>query len=102
MREIGARIVGEKKVAIMNSTQGIVEKDNRNVKSKDLLTLLLRANMAEDLPENQRMSDGDLAARESRLFLLQERKMADQISEIPTQVALFLLFIIIMSAQVSN
>jgi hypothetical protein len=34
-----------------------------NAMDKNLLTLLLRANMASDLPENQRMSDDEVLAR---------------------------------------
>ena len=33
--------------------------------ARDLLSLLVRANMAKDLPESQRLSDEDVLARQS-------------------------------------
>ncbi|KAF6758735.1 cytochrome P450 [Ephemerocybe angulata] len=37
--------------------------DKASLKSRDLLTLLLRANTATDIPEHQRMSDADVLAQ---------------------------------------
>lgn len=66
MRRIGLQLIAEKKAAILAEKaeqMGGVEK--RNLESRDLLTLLLKANMAMDIPENQRLSDEDVLARKS-------------------------------------
>ena len=39
-------------------------------KGRDLLSLLVRANMATDLPSNQRMSDDDVVARKCSFYCL--------------------------------
>jgi hypothetical protein len=39
--------------------------EKNSLTNRDLLTLLVRANMATDIPENQRMSDEEVLARES-------------------------------------
>jgi len=37
--------------------------DNYSLQGRDLLSLLTRANMTTDLPENQRLSDEDVLSR---------------------------------------
>ncbi|EAU81974.2 cytochrome P450 [Coprinopsis cinerea okayama7 len=59
MDRIGRELLDSSKAKLAKS--GTVEKDS--LRSKDLLTLLLRANMATDLPEHQRMSDEDVLAQ---------------------------------------
>ncbi|KAI0822367.1 cytochrome P450 [Trametes gibbosa] len=66
MRRIGEQLVAEKKAAIVRET---TEKDGhdssggRSLQARDLLTLLLKANMARDIPDNQRLSDEDVLAQ---------------------------------------
>ena len=55
MDRIGNQLLRESKAAV----EGASEKQN----SRDLLSLLVRANMSKDLPESQRMSDHDVLAR---------------------------------------
>ena len=62
MRRIGMQLIAEKKADIMRATAEGKEKP----RSRDLLTLLLKANMATDIPENQRLSDEDVLGREYR------------------------------------
>ncbi|KAH9894817.1 cytochrome P450 [Cubamyces lactineus] len=62
IRRIGLQLVAERKAAILRDASekhkdGIERKD---LKGRDLLTLLIRANMAKDVPENQRLSDEDV------------------------------------------
>ncbi|KDR81977.1 hypothetical protein GALMADRAFT_240373 [Galerina marginata CBS 339.88] len=52
---IGAQLLNERKAAA--ETQG---KDNKSWESRDILSLLVRANSMPDLPENQRLSDRDV------------------------------------------
>ena len=64
MRRIGMQLIAEKKADIMRAAAEGKEKP----RSRDLLTLLLKANMATDIPENQRLSDEDVLGREHRQF----------------------------------
>ena len=67
MRRIGLKLIAEKKASILAATgQGSIEK--KHVIGRDLLTLLIKANMATDIPESQRLTDEEVLARE--LFLL--------------------------------
>ncbi|TFK25770.1 cytochrome P450 [Coprinopsis marcescibilis] len=59
MDRIGEELLRNSKAEL--SKQGSLGKDS--VKGKTLLTLLLRANMASDLPESQRMVDEDVLAQ---------------------------------------
>ena len=59
MRRIGATLLKESKAAII---EGIDKKDTMS--SRDLLSLLVRANTMSDLPANQRMTDTDVLARQ--------------------------------------
>ena len=63
MNRFGEQILRESKAAVLASDAA----DNAITKSssggRDLLSLLLRANMAEDLPESQRLSDRDTLSR---------------------------------------
>lgn len=59
MERIGKGLLAASKAELAKT--GKTDKDS--VKGKNLLTLLLRANVATDLPEHQRMSDTDVLAR---------------------------------------
>ena len=68
MRKIGMQLIAEKKAAILAEQNaekyaGVERKDMSS--ARDLLTLLLKANMATDIPESQRLSDEDVLARAS-------------------------------------
>jgi hypothetical protein len=67
MNRIGRQLLSDAKAAVMSSygveEGGSIEK--RNLQGRDLLSLLVRANMATDIPENQRISDEDVLARMS-------------------------------------
>ncbi|OCH90175.1 cytochrome P450 [Obba rivulosa] len=62
MRRIGLQLVAEKKASVMrahaNEKSGSIEM--KDVHDRDLLTLLIKANMASDLPETVRLSDEDV------------------------------------------
>ncbi|KAF9484968.1 cytochrome P450 [Pholiota conissans] len=55
MDRIGAELLRDSKAAVMN--------DKASWTRRDLLSLLLRANLATDLPPTQRMSDSDVLAQ---------------------------------------
>nr|BED42949.1 cytochrome P450 monooxygenase [Trametes versicolor] len=61
-QRIGTQLVEDRKAAILKEAsekhlQGIGRKD---LQGRDLLTLLIRANMAQDVPESQRLSNEDV------------------------------------------
>ncbi|KAH9919442.1 cytochrome P450 [Epithele typhae] len=64
MRRIGLELIAEKKAAIRRETaEGKAEKDGvarSDVRGRDLLTLLLKANMATDIPDSQRLTDDEV------------------------------------------
>ena len=66
MRRIGTQLIQEKKAQIQREMS---ESKNgsfaqKELQGRDLLTLLLKANMATDIPDSQRLSDEDVLARE--------------------------------------
>ena len=63
MTRIGKELIADAKAAALASTtdKGGIEKSS--LRGRDLLSLLVKANMATDLPESQRMSDEDVLAR---------------------------------------
>lgn len=70
MRRIGLQLIAEKKAAILaekhSEKEGLEKSD---VQGRDLLTLLIKANMATDIPESQRLTDDEVLAREFSHFL---------------------------------
>jgi len=67
MLRIGGKLLKDSHAAVRAENE-VVEKSSW--KRKDLLSLLVRANMARDLPPNQRMSDEDVLARQYLFFFL--------------------------------
>ena len=74
MSRIGHKLVDEKKRAILAMASnndknglGMRQIEKRSVTTRDLLSLLIVANMATDVPENQRLSDEAVLARASVL-----------------------------------
>lgn len=59
MDRIGSKLLNESKAALARAS---TEKDER-FRRRDLLSILLKANMSTDVPENQRMSDQDVLAQ---------------------------------------
>lgn len=65
MNRIARKLIADKKQAILTDSSeesGSVER--KDVHGRDLLTLLIKANMASDIPEDQRLSDDEVLARE--------------------------------------
>ena len=67
IRSIGQNVISQKKTEILSSSEidskGRVEK--KNIHGRDLLSLLMKANMATDIPDHARMTDEDILARKS-------------------------------------
>lgn len=59
MDRIGKQLLSDSKTALAHGEK----MEKTSWKSRDLLSLLLRANMATDLPESQRMTDEDVLAQ---------------------------------------
>ena len=58
------RLITEKKKAIIRETfLSPTNVEKKDIRGSDLLSLLLRANMASDLPESARMSDKDIVSQ---------------------------------------
>ena len=66
MRRIGMQLVAEKKAALLAEKGTGVER--KDITDRDLLTLLIRANMATDIPESQRLTDEEVLARASTVY----------------------------------
>ena len=60
MFRIGRKLLSDSKAAEAASEKA---GEKTNVRRRDLLSLLVRANMTTDLAESQRMSDEDVVAR---------------------------------------
>ncbi|KAI0634035.1 cytochrome P450 [Trametes polyzona] len=71
MHEIGTKLIQEKKADIARQAaenkSGNVER--KDLRGRDLLTLLLKANMATDIPDNQRLSDDEVLAQVPTFFV---------------------------------
>ncbi|KZT73023.1 cytochrome P450 [Daedalea quercina L-15889] len=65
MRNIGMRLVREKKDMILNQGKAASLDEDARGKSnqRDLLTLLIKANMDPSIPKSQRLSDEDILAQ---------------------------------------
>lgn len=63
---MGSKLVTDQKAA---TAQAAAEKhaqgpERKDLQGRDLLTLLIKANMATDIPDNQKMTDEDVISRE--------------------------------------
>jgi len=62
---IGQNIISQKKDEILAVTESDANSgvEKRNFHGRDLLSVLIRANLAKDIPDNARMSDQDILAQ---------------------------------------
>ena len=71
MRRIGTELVDERKNAVLGGKRKHIDDGEREeLVGRDLLSALVQANMDTDIPDNQRMKDEDVLARESFRFHL--------------------------------
>ncbi|KAI0336186.1 cytochrome P450 [Cubamyces sp. BRFM 1775] len=64
MRRIGMELIQDRKAAIAREFSGRKRGvDKKDLPGKDLLTLLIKANMAMDIPEHQRLSDEEVLSQ---------------------------------------
>jgi hypothetical protein len=68
LRSIGQSLISQKKAEILATTEidGKSRVEKRNIQGRDLLSLLIKANMATDIPDRARITDEDILARESK------------------------------------
>ena len=65
MLKIGTKLVAERKALILAaSTNKDTKVSSKDLDGRDLLTLLMKANMASDIPESQKLSDEEVVSRE--------------------------------------
>ena len=71
MQRIGMQLLQEKKAEIQREYgekgMGVVGK--KDLQGRDLLTLLIKANLATDIPDDQKLTDEEVIARASYLSL---------------------------------
>ena len=93
MRRIGLQLIAEKKAAILaeKPSSGKDTLARKDLQGRDLLTLLLKANMAMDIPEDQRLTDEEVLARES-LIMRRLPPLTSLLLEVPTCVYDILLY----------
>lgn len=65
MGRIGKELLNSAKEAARASATEKGEIEKNSLQGRDLLSLLVKANMATDIPESQRLSDEDVLARAS-------------------------------------
>jgi cytochrome P450 len=77
-------MISEKKTEILAITEGDANSgvEKRNIQGRDLISILIKANMARDIPDNARMTDEEILSRESGSG--NSRWNTDEIEEIPT------------------
>ena len=63
MARIGKELLSSAKAAARASATEKGETEKLTLYGRDLLSLLVKANIATDIPENQRLSDEDVLAR---------------------------------------
>ena len=63
MARIGKELLSGAKAAARASATEKGEIEKNSLRGRDLLSLLVKANMATDIPESQRLSDEDVLAR---------------------------------------
>jgi cytochrome P450 len=63
MARIGNELLSGAKAAVQESTTEKGEIEKNSLHGRDLLSLLVKANMATDIPESQRLSDEDVLAQ---------------------------------------
>ena len=69
MKTIGRQLIADRKKDILYRKGGVDSflqhdaKDSYATQGKDLLSVLINANMDADVPESQRLSDDDVLAR---------------------------------------
>ena len=63
MTQIGKELLTNAKAAALASATEKGEIEKNSLHGRDLLSLLVKANMATDIPESQKLSDKDVIAR---------------------------------------
>ena len=63
MARIGKELLSDAKAAARATATEKGEIEKNSLHGRDLLSLLVKANMATDIPESQRLSDEDVLAR---------------------------------------
>jgi hypothetical protein len=63
MTRIGTELLFQSKTAISSSEQNKSSTDSKNGPSRDLLSVLVKANIAIDIPNSQRLSDEEVISR---------------------------------------
>ena len=79
------QLIAEKKAAINKEIDGYSKETVTGFQGRDLLTLLIKANMSAEVPENQRLTDDEVLARMLHLYFCVPVDI-DTFAEVPTYV----------------
>jgi cytochrome P450 len=86
IRRIGSQLIQDKKAAVLaelsSDGTGVVEK--HDVQGHDLLSLLIKSNIASDMPTNMRMSDSEILSRKYLFSALAANFDSMVVLEVPT------------------
>ncbi|KAL7410768.1 cytochrome P450, partial [Mrakia frigida] len=83
LRDIAREIITKKKVSVMAEKASSLEKKihKDDIPSRDLLDRLIRANLADDLPESQRLTDEELLAQVTTILFAGFETTATSLSQ---------------------
>lgn len=73
MSRIGTQMIEERKKAIISEKMGEKNFGRKDLEGRDLLSLLLKANLATDIPASQKLGDDEVLARKSLISLTPKR-----------------------------
>lgn len=87
MTRIGLELVREKKIQIAKAAlEASKDGAQERLHGRDLLTLLVKANMASDITDSQRLSDENVLARMFSHVFYSQAAHTLSMSEVPTYV----------------
>ena len=75
MDRVGTEIIQERKKFIMSEKSEENKLGQKDLGGRDLLSLLLKANLASDVPESQRLNDAEVLARTFCILLVEQSEL---------------------------
>ena len=72
MDRVGTEIIQERKKSILSEKSEQNKLGQKDLGGRDLLSLLLKANLASDVPESQRLNDAEVLACTFCILLVEQ------------------------------
>jgi hypothetical protein len=84
VRQVGSRVIEERKAAVLaeRSASGSSLVEKQDVQGNDLLSLLVKSNIAADIPESMRLSDFEILSRKCSCSLIKFTMVLSEASTI--------------------